>query len=53
MIDVEQIILDFVHVAELAGINVKKDDIQIERLIAPHTSPSTLPKGKMAVYVFS
>ena len=52
MIDVEQIILDFVHVAELAGINVKKDDIQIERLTAPHTPPSTLPKGKMAVYVF-
>ncbi|MDX9821685.1 MAG: hypothetical protein RBT20_07110 [Syntrophales bacterium] len=52
MIDVEQIIYDFMHVAKLAGIDVKGDDIQIEKISAPHTPPSTLPKGKMAVYVF-
>lgn len=52
MIDVEQIILDFVRVAGLAGLDVKGKDIQIERLPAPHTPPATLPKGKMAVYVF-
>lgn len=52
MIDVEPIILDFMHVAKLAGLDIKGDDIQIERLTAPHVPPSTLPKGKMAVYVF-
>lgn len=52
MIDVEPIIYDFMHVAILAGIDVKGDDIQIEKMTAPHTPPSTLPKGKMAVYVF-
>ena len=52
MKDVEQIILDFVHIAELAGLEAKRDDIQIEMLTAPHTPPSALPKGMMAVYVF-
>lgn len=52
MIDVEQIILDFMHVAKLAGLDMKSNDIQIEKLNAPHVPPSTLPKGMMAVYVF-
>jgi len=37
MIDIEQIILDFVRVAGLGGLDVKEKDIQIERLPAPHT----------------
>lgn len=43
---------DFLHVAELAGIQINDEDIQIENLIAPHTPPSSLPNGRMAVYVF-
>jgi hypothetical protein len=52
MIDTEQLISDFVRVAELAGLDIQKKDIQIERLPAPHTPPSALPNGKMAVYLF-
>jgi len=52
MIDVEQIIHDFMYVAKLAGIKVKGADIEIEKMTAPHTPPSSLPTGKMAVYVF-
>lgn len=43
---------DFVCVAELAHVNVNLDDFRIEYQEAPHTSPSNLPNGKMAIYGF-
>ncbi len=52
MIDADKLIADFVRVAELAGLNIKQGNIKIENLPAPHIPPSTLPAGKMAVYVF-
>jgi hypothetical protein len=53
MIDVNKLISDFLHIAELAGLDIKQRDIHIENLPAPHIPPSTLPSGKMAVYVFN
>jgi len=52
MIDADKIIVDFGRVAELTGLDIKRDDIEIENLPAPHIPPSALPAGKMAVYVF-
>jgi hypothetical protein len=52
MINVDKLIADFVRVAELAGLHIKRGDITIENLPAPHRPPSSLPSGKMAVYVF-
>ena len=50
--DFTSLICDFVKVAKLSGITLSQNDIQIENLQAPHTPPSGLPKGKMAVYMF-
>jgi len=52
MINVDKIIADFVRAAEVAGRDIKRGDITIEYLPAPHIPPSSLPAGKMAVYVF-
>ena len=49
----EKILADFLVVAKLAGIEIQSEDICIEPLGMPHRPPSSLPKGKMAVYVFS
>ena len=51
--DPHTLLADFLKVAELAGM--KRDEIQVsvEKLPAPHSPPRKLPKGKMAVYVFS
>lgn len=43
---------DFVKVAALAGVEIPRSDIQIAYLPAPHRPPSSLPVGKLAVYVF-
>ena len=51
--DPEQLMEDFLVVAELAGITAMRDAIRIEILKMPHRPPNTLPKGKMAVYIFS
>jgi hypothetical protein len=51
--DPEKAIDDFYAVARLAGIELANGAIMIERLPAPHVPPTRLPKGKMAVYVFS
>lgn len=48
----EAVIEDFRTAAKLAGIDLGPDDIAIEMLPAPHTPPTRLPPGKMAVYVF-
>ncbi len=46
------LISDFLRAAELADLDIKQRNIHIENLPAPHVPPSTLPSGKMAVYVF-
>lgn len=48
-----QVIEDFRAVIRLAGVELVGGAIVIESLPAPHTPPTTLPSGKMAVYVFS
>jgi len=48
----EQTIEDFRRVAGLAGVDLSRDDIITQHLRAPHRPPSSLPRGKMAVYVF-
>lgn len=51
--DAEQLLNDFLTVADLAGIMLPRDAIRIETLPMPHRPPSKLPTGRMAVYVFS
>ena len=48
-----QLLTDFLVVAELGEIKMQPDAIRIETLMMPHRAPLSLPKGKMAVYVFS
>ena len=48
-----QLLTDFLAVAELAEIKMQPDAIRVETLNMPHRAPRNLPKGKMAVYVFS
>ncbi len=43
---------DFVQVAALAGISIPLSDIEVQFWAAPHHPPSSLPAGKLAVYVF-
>jgi len=50
--DINTLINDFLKVADLAGVNLSQDALSFETLSAPHKPPSSLPKGKMAVYVF-
>ena len=52
MIDEKQLVADFAAVARLAAVQVPDDSIIAEVLHKPHTPPSSLPRGKMAVYVF-
>lgn len=42
----------FSSVAELAGVSIPLGDIEVVELPEPHRRPSSLPKGKSAVYVF-
>ncbi len=49
----EQLRNDFLIVAKLGGIKIESDAVGIEILTMPHKPPSNLPKGKMAVYIFS
>jgi hypothetical protein len=51
--DTQSGLSDFRTVADLAGIRLCDNDIQVEELAAPHVAPSRLPVNKMAVYVFS
>ena len=48
-----QLLTDFLAVTELAEIKMQPDAIRVETLNMPHRAPRNLPKGKMAVYVFS
>ena len=49
----KELLYDFVQAAKLAGIAISETDISAEELPAPHSPPSSLPRGKIAVYVFS
>ena len=48
----DQIRVDFLRVARVAGTDIRPDDIDIETLEMPHR-PTPLPVGKIAVFVFS
>ena len=48
-----QLLTDFLVVAELGKIKIQPDTIRVETLMRPHRPPRNLPKGKIAVYVFS
>ncbi len=50
--EIDQLIKDFLQVAQLARLNIPDGSITTELLKAPHIPPKTLPSGKMAVYVF-
>ena len=50
--DINNLASDFLRVASIAGITIEKEKLTVEILSAPHRSPSSLPNGKMAVYVF-
>ena len=48
----EDVLEDFMTAAPLAHAPIKSNAIHIETLPMPH-APTSLPEGKMAVYVFS
>jgi hypothetical protein len=43
---------DFIKTASLAGITIRRSDIDVQ-ILSPHKPPASLPKGKLAVYVFT
>jgi hypothetical protein len=43
---------DFVQVAALSDISIPLSDIEVQFIMNPHLPPSSLPSGKLAVYVF-
>lgn len=47
-----KILADFKKAAEISHIMISCQDIHVEEQKAPHSPPSLLPEGKMAVYVF-
>lgn len=50
--DTRTLVEDFIRVAMLSGLNVPEAALTVESAPAPHHSPTSLPHGKMAVYVF-
>ena len=50
--EIEATLSDFITVSELAGDSIRRDEIVVEFLDAPHRAPSRLPIGKMAIYGF-
>jgi hypothetical protein len=52
MKEFNQLVEDFKKVAKLAGVEVSDNSITVEILGSPHSPPTSLPSGKMAVYVF-
>ena len=49
----KQLLDDFLAAAERGGIEISQNAINFETLTMPHKPPSRLPKGKVAVYIFS
>ena len=52
-LDSEKLISDFIEVATLSGMAVSLGDVEHSVHPAPHRRPSSLPRGKKAVYVFT
>jgi hypothetical protein len=50
--ELDRLVEDFKKVAQVAGVDVPDDSITVENMNAPHSPPTSLPSGKMAVYVF-
>ena len=50
--EITELAKDFITVANLADIPLSVEDVSVESLFAPHSPPTLLPAGKMAVYVF-
>lgn len=50
--DINKAIKDFITVANLAGDPISLSEVSIDFLNSPHTPPSKIPAGKMAVYAF-
>lgn len=48
-----QLVNDFYRVADIAGVELAPDTIEIDHRPAPHVPPTFLPSGRMAVYVFA
>jgi len=51
-VDTRQLVEDFLRTAALAGVGIEPSQLTVEELPAPHRPPSSLPSGRMAVYVF-
>lgn len=51
-VDITDALDAFVTVADLAGSPIRWEEFILEFLEAPHTPPTTLPAGKMAIYGF-
>ncbi len=49
--DTEELVADFIRVANLAGVVLLRDAVDVEVLRAPHC-PRSLPAGRMGAYVF-
>lgn len=52
MISLHEIARDFAAAAALAGIPIPASEVEIVELPAPHRRPASLPKSRLAVYVF-
>jgi hypothetical protein len=50
--EIESALAAFITVAELAKEPIRRDELKVEFLPAPHKQPSSLPPGKMAIYAF-
>jgi len=50
--NISQLVKDFKAVAKQAGVYIPDGSITVETLRTQHSPPSSLPSGKMAVYVF-
>jgi len=50
--EIEDALSAFITVSQLAGEPVRRDELELEFLPAPHRQPSSLPHGKMAIYAF-
>lgn len=50
--DANSLVSDFIRVAQLAGIHISDDMIYVDAQAAPHTPPTSIPVGKLAIYIF-
>ena len=52
-INLKRILADFRRAAQSAGAPIVEEDLTAEILpAAPHAPPTSLPRGKMAVYMY-